>query len=44
MRQMVILQLPAREDGGRTSMLPVRVAGIRDATWMASFKSRASMR
>jgi hypothetical protein len=28
---------------GRTSMLPKRVPGIRDATWIASFRSRASI-
>ena len=29
---------------GRTSTLPRRADGIREATWMASFRSRASMR
>ncbi len=29
---------------GRTSTEPVRAEGIRDATWSASFKSRASIR
>jgi len=29
---------------GRTSTLPRRADGIRAATWMASFRSRASMR
>ena len=29
---------------GRTSMLPVLTEGIRDATWMASFRSLASIR
>jgi hypothetical protein len=29
---------------GRTSMLPQRVPGIFDATWIASLRSRASMR
>src|SRR5581483_5329074 len=28
---------------GRTSMLPRRASGIRDAAWMASFRSRASI-
>ena len=29
---------------GRTSMLPIRAEGILDATWIASFRSRASIR
>ena len=29
---------------GRTSTLPSRADGIFDATWIASFRSRASMR
>ena len=29
---------------GRTSTLPMRADGMRAATWMASFRSRASMR
>ena len=29
---------------GRTSTLPIRTDGIRDATWMASFRSLASIR
>jgi len=29
---------------GRTSTLPIRADGIFDATWMASFRSRASIR
>ena len=29
---------------GRTSIVPSRAEGIREATWMASFRSLASMR
>ena len=38
------VEVEVKSTTGRTSTLPVRAEGMREATWMASFRSLASIR